>query len=300
MITVKDSLQKLQSLGWWYQHFTLPNGLRTGDGSEPAYNPEQRWALFEKYIPADLTGKTVLDLGGCGGYFSIQMKLRGAARCVLVEPYLEFIEQARFAASEFGVEIECVPEDAHTYCLTTEERFDYILFLGLLYHLRHPLIVIDRLAEMTRERLVVASAIIGDDVEIPTLRANYDRSDDNVLLADPAYPRMAFVEHKYYGDPTNWWLPNYAALPALIRTAGMRIIARPHGHVVVAEPEVYYGKVVYEKLVFPKYAKRGDPTVFPGVQHVDAGLWEQLCLKNKSHIESESKRMQMERDERQR
>lgn len=290
MSAPQNCIERLKSLGWWYQHFTLPNGVRTGDGEEPAYDPEQRWKLFEKYIPTDLSGKTVLDLGGCGGYFSIQMKLRGAARCVLVEPCVELIEQAKFAASEFGVEIECVPEDAHTYCLTTEERFVYILFLGLLYHLRHPLAVIDRLAEMTKERLVVASAIIGPGEESHSPAANYNRSDDELMLTDPGYPRLAFVENRYYGDPTNWCLPNYAALLALLRAAGMRVIARPHSHVVVAEPEVYYGKVVYEKLVFPRYAKRGHAAVFPGVQRIDAELWKELCSRNKSHIVNETAR----------
>ena len=121
----EEARKELASLGWWYQHFELPNGLRTGDGSEPAYRPELRWRLIEPFVPPDLAGKSVLDLGGNAGYFSIQMKLRGAARCVLVEPYDEFIAQARFATRQFGVEIEIRQEDAHVYCLTTAERFDY-------------------------------------------------------------------------------------------------------------------------------------------------------------------------------
>jgi hypothetical protein len=55
---------------------------------------------------------------------------------VLVDPFVEFNRQARFAATQFGVELEIVNEDAHTYCLTTDERFDYVIFLGLLYHLK--------------------------------------------------------------------------------------------------------------------------------------------------------------------
>ncbi|MCL4793774.1 MAG: DUF1698 domain-containing protein [Bryobacteraceae bacterium] len=292
MRSSRNSLKRLKELGWWYQHFTLPCGLRTGDGQEPAYDPELRWNLFKELIPADLTGKTVLDLGGCSGYFSIQMKLRGAARCVLVEPYREFLEQARFAASEFGVEIEFVAEDAHTFCLTREEHYDYILFLGLLYHLRHPLLVIDRLAEMTRERLVVASAIIGPEKDDSEPGRDFSRADDETLLSDPAHPRLAFIENRYYGDPTNWWLPNYAALPAMLRAAGMRVVARPHAHIVVAEPEIRLGTVVYEKLVFSRYAKPGDAAVFPGPQRVDAGLWTELCLRNEAHIQREEERLE--------
>lgn len=78
----------------------------------------------------------MLDVGGNAGYFSTQMKLRGAKRCVLVESYEEFTVQARFAARQFGVRLEIVNEDVHTYCLTQDERFDYVQFLGLFYHLK--------------------------------------------------------------------------------------------------------------------------------------------------------------------
>ena len=291
MSSREEALRKLESLGWWYQHFELPNGLRTGDGEEPGYDPEPRWNLIRDYVPADLSGKTVLDLGGNAGYFSIRMKLRGASRCVLVDPYREFIAQAGFAASEFGVELELVNEDAVTYCLTTEERFDYVLFLGLLYHLRYPLLVLDRVAEMTRERLFVVSAIIGPPVDQTEVKPNYDRSEDRDLLQDPAFPKLVFLETRYYGDPTNWWLPNHSALPAMLRSAGMKVIARPHSHVVVAEPEQYFGKAVYGNLVMSRYGKRDGSAIHPGPQNVDPGLWEQLCRKAKQHLARQAGRL---------
>ncbi len=268
-------LDELDSLGWWYQHFQLPNGLWTGDGCEPAYLPERRWAMIEPYVPADLTGKTVLDLGGNAGYFSIQMKRRGAARCVLVDPFREFLGQAEFAARQFGVDIDTVCEDAHTYCLTTDERFDYVLLLGLLYHLKYPGLVLDRAAEMTKERMYIATAVIGPEVDGPAKKQNYEKLTDDDLLLDPGYPKLAFVEDLCNNDPTNWWLPNHSALPAMMRSAGLRVIARPHSHVLVADPERYLGKVVYDKLVFPRYGKSGGE-LSPGPQHVDSELWAQL------------------------
>lgn len=279
MKSESETLAALDQLGWWYQHFTLPNGVRTGDGQEPGYEPESRWNLFKNHIPERLDGQTVLDAGGNAGYFSIQMKLRGAARCVLVDPYREFIAQARFAAGEFGVELELVNEDVLTYCLTTEERFDYVLFLGLFYHLRHPVIVLDRLAEMTKQRMVLASAVAGPPVDPAPARPDYERTEDSALLEDPAYPKMVFIENRYYGDPTNWWLPNHAALPALLRSAGMKVVARPHSHILVAEPEEYFGKVIYEKLVLPRYGKRGEPARHPGPQTVDPVLWAELTAR---------------------
>ncbi|MBI4463435.1 MAG: DUF1698 domain-containing protein [Acidobacteria bacterium] len=152
--------QQVRSLGWWYQHFELPGGVWTGNGEDPSYKPITRWKLLEPYVPEDLAGQTVLDVGGNAGFFSLQMKLRGAKRCVLVEPYTEFVRQARFAAQEFAVKLEIVNEDIHTYCLTTEERFDYVIFLGLFYHLKYPVLVLDRLAEMTKQRMFFHSYVI--------------------------------------------------------------------------------------------------------------------------------------------
>ncbi len=289
MSTREEARRELEQLGWWYQHFELPNGLRTGDGNEPAYRPEMRWRLIEPYVPADLAGTTVLDLGGNAGYFSIQMKLRGAARCVLVEPYDEFAAQARFAAREFGVELEIAQEDAQVYCLTTDERFDYVLFLGLFYHLKYPGIVLDRAAEMARKRMFLASNIVGPEAEGGSEKDNYERFTDDGILEQPSFPRMIFVEQLYNGDPTNWWLPNYSALPALLRSAGMKVIARPHPHVLVAEPERYLGKAVYGNLVFPKHGK-ATGALHPGRQRVDPALWAALCERAARFREAERER----------
>jgi tRNA (mo5U34)-methyltransferase len=278
--------KEIRSLGWWYQHFAFPNGLRTGNGQEPGYDAEARWNLLAPFVPADLKGKSVLDLGGNAGFFSIQMKLRGAERCVLVDPFEEFLKQAEFASSQFRAPLELINDDAHTFCLTTEERFDYIIFVGLLYHLKYPGLVLDRLAEMTKERIFIHSHVIGNEEGTYVEKENYERWKEDALLENPSYPKMAFVENLYYGDPTNWWIPNYHALGALVRSSGMKIIARPHPHVLVAEPEVYFGKVVYPKLVFPRYGKKGG-ALFPGPQHYDSALWDELIRKSGGELPPE-------------
>ncbi len=264
----------VRALGWWYQSFELPGGVMTSPGDPPAYFPELRWNLIEPFVPRDLTGKSVLDVGGNAGYFSVQMMKRGAARCTIVEPFVEFAAQARYVAELHGYEFEIVNEDVHTWCLTTEDRFDYVIFLGLFYHLKYPGIVLDRLAEMTRERMYFQSAAVGEDVRFNG-RRDYTPGEDDPILSDPNFPRMAFIENLYNGDPTNWWIPNPPALEPLLRSAGMKVVARPHTQVLVAEPENVPGKVVYEKLVFPRYGK-ANGSVHPGPQRVDPELWQRL------------------------
>jgi tRNA (mo5U34)-methyltransferase len=274
-----ESIEKeMRSLGWWYQHFDLPNGLQTGKGE--GYDAQARWNLIAPHVPADLAGKTVLDLGGNAGFFSIQMKLRGASRCVLVDPFVEFNRQAQFAAAQFGVELEVINEDAHTYCLTTDDRFDYVIFLGLLYHLKYPGLVLDRLAEMTKDRIYIQSNIIGTEADTYQNKPDYDRFIDDSILDDPAFPKLMFVENLYNGDATNWWIPNYAALAAMVRSAGLKILDRPHPQVIVAEPQLHFGKVVYPKLVFPRYGKRGG-ALYPGAQQYEPQLWEELIRRSR-------------------
>lgn len=252
--------EKVQSLGWWYQYFQLPGGVWTGAGRDPSYEPETRWSVIAPFVPADLSGKTVLDVGGNAGYFSLQMKKRGAKRCVLVEPYVEFARQARFVAESFNVKFEIVNEDIHTYCLTTDERFDYVLFLGLFYHLKYPGIVLDRLAEMTKVKM-------------------YFQCHVGKPSSNPILPAVHFIEGLYKSDPTNWWIPDYDALEPLLRSAGMKVAARPHPEVLITEPEEYFGKVIYKKLVFPRYGKRGGAR-FPGTQTVVPSLWQELLGKD--------------------
>ena len=139
-----------------------------------------------------------------------------------MDPFEIAIKQAGFAARQFGVTLELIMEDAHTYCLTTEERFEYVLFLGLFYHLKYPGIVLDRLAEMTRERIFIHSHVIGHKREPLIGKPDYKRKTDDHLLEHPGFPRLAFVEAQYNEDSTNWWIPNRTGMEAMARSAGLR------------------------------------------------------------------------------
>jgi tRNA (mo5U34)-methyltransferase len=106
--------------------------------------------------------------------------------------------------------------------------------MGVLYHLRHPLLALDLVASKAR-RLVVLQTLTmpGDDEVTPPRDLPID--DRNELLAS-GWPKMAFVERRLAGDPTNWWAPSHACVVAMARSAGLEVVAQPGHEIYVCRP----------------------------------------------------------------
>jgi len=255
-------LKQLPSLDPWHHTIDLGDGITTTKMQHSGYNPEERWKAIEPFIPKDLTGKTVLDLGCNSGYLSMKMKKRGASRVVAVDVKKRNIKQAEFISKWFDVELELVNEEAHVYCLTNEERFDYVIFLGLFYHLKYGTLVLDRLAEMTKSKLFFQTVTLGSRLNNYEPIENYAENEKKKIVKSEDYPKLFFIENKFNNDLSNWWISNDAAVISLLRSAGLKIIARPSPQIHVCEPEKFFGKKIYPKMVFPKYGKKGG-FIFP-------------------------------------
>jgi tRNA (mo5U34)-methyltransferase len=221
--------RRIAELGDWFHNINLGGHLTAPDHFLGDY-PAVKWRQFADEIPGDLRGRSVLDVGCNGGFYSIEMKRRGADRVVAIDSDERYLAQARFAAEVSGVQVEF-------RCLSVydvgalRERFDVVLFMGVLYHLRHPLLALDLLHEhVTREVLVFQSMLRGSDRILPLPR-DYPFSEVDVF-EQPGYPVLHFVENRYAADPTNWWIPNRAAAEAMLRSAGYTIMSHP-------EPEVF-------------------------------------------------------------
>ncbi len=220
--------QRIAELGPWFHNLEL-GGIQTAPEHFLGDYPRFKWRRFAHAIPTDLTGKSVLDIGCNAGFYSLEMKRRGAARVVGIDSDERYLEQARFAARVEGLEIELRQLDVYDVG-ALKERFDLVLFMGVLYHLRHPLLALDRLAEVVDDTLVFQSMLRGS-TEVPPVASDYDFSQSEHFEVE-GYPRMVFVEQRYAGDPTNWWIPNRACVEAMLRSAGFTIVER-------AEDEVY-------------------------------------------------------------
>ncbi|BDG07476.1 TIGR04290 family methyltransferase [Anaeromyxobacter paludicola] len=208
---------RVRALGEWFHNLDL-GGVATAPDHFLGDYPRAVWESIQGSVPADLRGKTVLDVGCNAGFFSLEMKKRGAARVVGVDHDERYLAQARLAAEVSGLDVEF--ENRSVYDLARlGGRFDVVLFMGVLYHLRHPLLALDLLhAHAVGELLVFQSMIRGSQGRIPV--AEDYRFEEREVFDHPAWPKLHFIERAYCGDGTNWWIPNRACVEAMLRSAG--------------------------------------------------------------------------------
>lgn len=221
---------RVQELGPWFHNLDL-RGVRTAPGHFLGDYPAVKWARFAGALPADLTGQTVLDIGCNAGFYSLEMKRRGALRVLGIDADTDYLAQARFGAEVTGADIEYREMSVYDVA-ALGERFDVVLFSGVLYHLRHPLLALDLIhAHVARDLLVVQTLQRGA-ADVAPVAADYPFAETAVFDA-PGWPRLHFVEHCYAGDPTNWWVPNRACTEAMLRSAGFSIEAHPEEEVFI-------------------------------------------------------------------
>jgi tRNA (mo5U34)-methyltransferase len=222
--------QKIEALGPWFHNLDL-NGVRTAPTHFLGDYPAVKWRRFSAAITPDLTGKSVLDLGCNAGFYSMEMKRRGAARVLGLDCDEEYLRQARFAAEVNGLDIEFRRMSVYDVG-ALGERFDVVLFLGVLYHLRHPLLALDLIHEHVAREVLVFQSMQRGSPAVHGLEENYDFWTTG-QFEQGGYPKLHFVEHKYADDWTNWWIPNRACVEAMLRSAGFEITANPEAEVYI-------------------------------------------------------------------
>jgi tRNA (mo5U34)-methyltransferase len=246
---------RIEALGPWFQNIRL-HGIETAPDHFLGDYPAFKFARFEASLPKDLSGKSVLDIGCNAGFYSFEMKRRGADQVVGIDSDERYLEQARFAAAELGyTDVEFTNLSVYDVA-ALGRKFDMVIFMGVFYHLRHPLLALDLIREH----------VAGDLLLFQTMQQG---SNDVLLVPDdhpffvpgtmqppsyfdnPAYPKMHFIERRFADDWTNWWAPNAACSQAMLRAAGFAIEAN-------LDPEVYVCRVADVP-----YAELGPAAVYP-------------------------------------
>jgi tRNA (mo5U34)-methyltransferase len=229
--TAASLAERIKSLEPWFQNLRLA-GIATAPGHFLGDYPQIKWRALSAALPASLAGASVLEVGCNAGFYAFECKRRGAARVVGVDVDEHYLAQARLASDVLDLQVEF--RRASVYELAGEpERFDYVFFMGLFYHLRYPLYALDLLVKKTRNALVFQSMIRG---EPPRQVADDYDFWDAAPFAQPGFPAMYFMEHSFAGDPTNWWIPNAAAMEAILRSSGLELCAHPEPETWICRP----------------------------------------------------------------
>lgn len=226
--------RQIEDLGPWFHNLHLPDGTQTAPDHWLGDFPSVKWRQIAPHLPADLAGWTVLDVGCNAGFYSFELARRGA-RVTGIDAEPRYLAQARWAAGRFGLEERVSFRQAQVYDLGREEGdYDLVLFLGVFYHLRYPLLALDVLARKARRLLVFQTLTSpGDEAVEPPPDLTLDERD---ALTAPGWPRMAFVERSLAGDPTNWWAPNHACVEAMLRSSGLAVVERPGHEIYLCRP----------------------------------------------------------------
>ena len=214
---------RIDALGPWFQNMRLD-----GEWTAPAHflgdYPAVKFAGFNDALLPDVTGKSVLDIGCNAGFYSFEMKRRGAARVLGIDTEPLYTAQARFAADVLGLDI-AVRDMGVFDVARLAERFDLVIFMGVFYHLRHPLLALDLIHEhVATDLLLFQSMHRGPDRADP-VEPDYDFFAPSPFDRDD-WPRLHFIEHRYAGDDSNWWIPNRAGVEAMLRSSGFPVTAR--------------------------------------------------------------------------
>ena len=244
-----DLEDRIGALAPWFHNIDL-NGVWTAPAHFLGDYPGAKFRRFAPHLPRDLSGKSVLDIGCNAGFYSIEMKRRGADRVLGVDSDERYLAQARMATEVLGFDdIEFAKLDVYDVG-AIGEKFDLVIFMGVLYHLRHPLLALDLIREHVAKDMLLFQSMQRGSKFVLELDDDYEFEETGIFF-ESSFPKLHFVERQYSHDWTNWWVPNRACTEAMLRSAGFSIDER-------IEEEVYLCRIAERP-----YAKFGPAAVYP-------------------------------------
>ena len=225
---------QIRGLGEWFHNLDL-FGVFTAPDHFLGDFPAVKWKHIASAIPQDLAGTSVLDIGCNGGFYSIEMKRRGARRVLGIDVDERYLKQAQFAAETLGMEIAFAQRSVYEVDKLAGQ-FDYVFFMGVLYHLRYPLFALDKVIQkVAPEGRLVFQTMLRGSSDVKQWEDDYQFWNKQIF-ADRDWPAMYFVERSYANDPTNWWIPNRAAAEAMLRSSGLEILDHPEPETWICTP----------------------------------------------------------------
>jgi tRNA (mo5U34)-methyltransferase len=217
-MTREEILSGLKLHEPWFHRIDLGGGIFTKTESvmgEPVDHPRESWEVIRECLPADLSNKSLLDVGCNGGFYCVEAKRRGARRVLGVDGQRQHVRQALFVRKVLGLDLEFRRFSVYDLNPKTVGRFDITLALGLVYHLKHLVFALERLYDVTNELLIVETAIIPPE---QTPESFVQPLGEIRQTLHPIFYAENPPDSKE--QVFNWFLPSPVALQALLRNTG--------------------------------------------------------------------------------
>lgn len=217
--------RKIYNIGPWFHNLHLPDGTQTAPNHPLGDFPLFKWEKIAGVIPKNLKGWSVLDIGCNAGFYSFELAKRGAY-VTGIDLDSHYLKQARWAARQYGLEGRIRFRKMQIYDLAhSPHTYDMVLFMGVFYHLRYPLLALDIVAQKFNKLMIFQTLTMpGQEVMPPVDDLPIEKRD---IMLEAGWPKMAFIENSLAGDATNWWAPNHSAVEAMLRSSGLKITGRP-------------------------------------------------------------------------
>ena len=210
--------ERVAACPFWYHRIELPGGVVT-----PGKAPMDARAYG---VPDVLAGKRVLDVGAWDGYWTFEALKRGASSVVAIDDFSDLLgalapaQRIRWQTFDLCRELlgygheRCERIEMSVYDVSPARlgMFDAVFFFGTLYHLRHPLLALERLAAVCAGSIYVESAILDD---FSPYNGGFTERFSGDQVAMEFYPGS-----EYAGNPTNWWVPTARCLAGMVHAAG--------------------------------------------------------------------------------
>ncbi len=217
-MTREEILSGIKRFEPWFHRIDLGGGVYTKTESvmgEPVDHPLGPWQTIQQLIPPDLRDKTLLDVGCNAGFYAFEAKRRGAKRVLGVDGQRQHVRQGLFVRKVLGLEVEFRRLNVYELNQRTVGQFDITLALGLLYHLKHPILALENLYQVTKELLIIETAIMPPE-RTPESFVHPLGERQMLLHALTLVENPIDAKEQVY----NWFLPGVEALEALLRVAG--------------------------------------------------------------------------------
>jgi tRNA (mo5U34)-methyltransferase len=203
-------VERIHAIEWYHAIEVAPGIVTPG-----RYDPKP--LLDVVGFPADLTGKTVLDIGAYDGFFTFEAEKRGAERVVALDRHSAKQKGFALAHELLASKAEYIEGSVYDLSPETHGTFDVVFFFGVLYHLRHPLLALEKIHRICRDYLLVESHVLDTDFIHGLQHTPLEALQP---LLKNARVMQFYPNDELNDDWSNWWAPTAECLRLMIESCG--------------------------------------------------------------------------------